>query len=187
VEPWIWIVIALAVVVVIAAALWAFTKKRRSDQLRQGFGPEYDRTVNAYGNRGRAEHELTTRKERVEKLNIRPLEPSERTRFVDAWHSTQARFVDDPNAAIVDADRMIGEVMSARGYPVGDFEARASDVSVDHPDVVSNYRAAHALAIANDQGKATTEDLRQAMVHYRALFEDLLETGQPSRQTTTRR
>jgi hypothetical protein len=181
--PWIWIVIALAVVAVIAVAAWMLTSRRRSEQLRNDFGPEYDRTLNAYGDRGRAERELAARQERVEKLNIHPLDPAERTRFVEQWRSTQARFVDDPSAAIREADQLIGDVMRTRGYPVGDFEARAADISVDHPDVVSNYRAAHALAIANDQGKASTEDLRQAMVHYRALFEDLLET---SRQATAR-
>jgi hypothetical protein len=109
-------------------------------------------------------------------LHIRPLTPSDATRFDGAWRTVQARFVDDPRGAVTEADRLVGEVMAARGYPVGDFEQRVADISVDHPDVVMNYRAAREIATVHAQGKATTEDLRQAMVHYRALFNDLLET-----------
>src|SRR5205823_2940201 len=127
--------------------------------------------------RRRAEAELQERAARVDHLDIHPLSPADRTRFADAWRSVQAQFVDDPARAIADADRLVIEVMRVRGYPVTAFEQRAADVSVDHPEVVANYRAAYAIARRSQEGDATTEDLRQAMVHYRALFEDLLETA----------
>jgi hypothetical protein len=172
---WALVVVAL---VAIAAAAWFFLQKRRTEQLREGFGPEYDRTVEEVGDRRRAESELDARRKRIAALDIRPLTPDERARFADAWQATQARFVDDPDAAIGDADQLVGEVMQTRGYPVGEFEQRAADVSVDHPEVVSNYRAAHRIALDRERGGAGTEDLRQAMVHYRALFDELLETDQ---------
>ena len=161
----------------VAAAAWFFLQKRRSKQLREGFGPEYDHAVREHGDRRRAESDLQERQKRVERLHIRDLSPEERARFADAWRSTQARFVDDPPATIAEADRLVGEVMETRGYPVGDFEQRSADISVDHPHVVTNYRAAHAIAGAQERGEASTEDLRQAMVHYRALFEELLESA----------
>jgi hypothetical protein len=170
------ILLLVVLVVAIGAVAWTMTRKRRSEELRQRFGPEYDHTVEQIGDQRQAEAELAARQKRVERLNIRPLEPAERDRFIAAWRSTQARFVDEPTAAIAEADRLVAEVMRARGYPVGDFEQRAADISVDHPIVLENYRAARRIALANDRGQADTEDLRQAMVHYRALFEDLLET-----------
>lgn len=178
-EPLMAIILVLAVllVLVVAAAVLLFVQKQRTERLRQGFGPEYDRTVRKYDDRGRAESELEARRTRVEQLHIRPLPQEDRARYSEAWRSVQAQFVDMPAAAVTQADRLVSEVMQARGYPVGDFEQRAADISVDHPQVVENYRAAHAIAGTNERGQAQTENLRQAMIHYRALFEDLL-TGQ---------
>jgi FtsZ-interacting cell division protein ZipA len=178
-ETWMWVVIAVAAVVVIAAvAFWLWDNQRRksrSERLQNQFGDEYDRTVDRSGRKS-AEAELMDRQQRVEQMNIRPLSDAELRRFADRWHSTQADFVDEPGGAVAQADRLVGEVMQTRGYPVGDFEQRAADVSVDHPTVVQNYRAAHALAVRHQRAQASTEDLRQAMMHYRALFTDLLET-----------
>jgi hypothetical protein len=181
-----WLVLVAALIVVAAALGWMLTRQRRSERLRENFGPEYDRTVAQLGDQRQAEYDLEQRRQRVEKFHVQPLRPEEQTRFSNAWRATQARFVDDPSGAIRDADDLIAGVMRARGYPVGDFESRAADISVDHPDFVSNYRAAHAFSLANEAGRATTEDLRQAMVHYRVLFEDLLETEQPARQEARR-
>jgi hypothetical protein len=169
--------ILLAVIAaVIIAMVWFATRKRRSDDLREHFGPEYDTAVNEFGGRSQAESELEARRKRVEKLNIRPLGLQDQQRFASSWQATQARFVDEPSEAIVEADRLVGELMQTRGYPVGNFAQRAADISVDHPEVVKNYRAAHDIAMDNERGGASTEDLRQAMVHYKALFEELLET-----------
>src|SRR5918911_5457325 len=174
------ILIAVVVgVLVLAIVVWLFMQKRRTDELRRRYGPEHDRLVRESGDRRRAEATLEQREKRVEQLAIRPLPPDERARFAEAWRSDQARFVDDPSRAVAEADRLVAEVMMARGYPVGDFEQRAADISVDHPRVVENYRAAHAIAQRNEADSAGTEDLRQAMVHYRALFEDLLEAEAP--------
>jgi hypothetical protein len=172
-----WVLVGIIVLAVLLA-LWAvmsFMQRRRSHRLQEGFGPEYERTVHDTGNRRRAESELEDRQKRVEKLHIRPLSPDERSRYSGAWQETQARFVDDPDGSIGDADRLVGDVMEARGYPVGDFEQRTADISVDHPEVVTNYRAAHGIALAHERGESTTEDLRQGMIHYRALFDELLE------------
>lgn len=175
-ESWVWLaLIALALVAGMLAA-WLVLQRRRSAYLRERFGPEYERAVQQIGDRRRAETELERREKRVEQLQIRPLPLSEAQRFADAWRKVQARFVDDPSGAVADADRLVAEVMQARGYPVGEFEQRAADISVGHPDVVEHYRAAHRIALTNERGQATTEDLRQAMVHYRALFGHLLET-----------
>jgi len=130
------------------------------------------------GNVRRAEAALAARAKRVEALHIRPLVPEDASRFSASWRGVQARFVDDPKGAVTEADRLVGEVMAARGYPLGEFEQRVADISVDHPDVVMNYRAAREIALLHGRGQATTEDLRQAMVHYRALFKDLLETDE---------
>ena len=171
-------ILVVALIVVIGVAVWLYTQKKKTEQLRGSFGPEYERAVRETGDRREAEAELEERRERVEKLKIRSLEPREREQFAERWRSAQAQFVDDPAGAITEADRLVGEVMRVRGYPVGDFEQRAADVSVDHPTVVEHYRAAHAIAQRNENGSAETEDLRQAMIHYRALFEDLLEAGE---------
>jgi hypothetical protein len=178
-------VLVLLAIVVIAAAWWYTQQQRRSKQLRQRFGPEYERAVDQYGERGRAEEALTARTERVEQLHIRPLRAEDSARYAESWRSVQSRFVDDPEGAIGEADRLCGEVMQARGYPMGNFEQRAADISVDHPQVVEHYRAAHEVARRSADGNATTEDLRQAMVHYRTLFEDLIETREPARVERT--
>jgi hypothetical protein len=169
-------IIVIAVVVILAAiVVWLLTARRRSMHLRSRFGPEYQRTVSEYGDRTKAERDLERREKRVGKLQIRPLPPATRDRFAEAWRQDQARFVDDPKGAVVDADRLIADLMRERGYPVADFEQRVDDISVDHPHLVENYRAARQIALRQERGEATTEDLRQALVHYRALFDELLE------------
>jgi hypothetical protein len=179
-DTWVWIVIAVAAsVLVVAVAGWtsvARRRARRTEKLREGFGPEYERTVEETGSQRRAEAELEERVERHGRLDIRPLSQEARERYAESWRATQARFVDEPGAAVAEADRLVQAVMRDRGYPIDNFEQRAADVSVDHPHLVENYRAAHEISLSNDRGEATTEDLRQAMVHYRSLFEELLET-----------
>jgi hypothetical protein len=165
---------ALFALVLVGIAAWAYSRRKRSDTLRERFGPEYERAVNEYGDQQVAEQKLRERQERVEGLQLRTLEPEERLRFARAWREVQARFVDGPSEAVDEANRLIKEVMGQRGYPVGDFDQRAADVSVGHADVVQHYRAARDIARRNERKQATTEDLRQAMVHYRALFEELL-------------
>ena len=180
------IVLVVALIAVIGVAVWLYLQKRRSDGLRQSFGPEYDRARADHPDQRSAERALEERKERVEQLRIRALAPAERDRFHERWRSAQAQFVDDPAGATRVADALVAEIMQARGYPVGDFEQRAADVSVDHPRVVEHYRAAHAIAaiaLRTDRGQADTgdtEDLRQAIVHYRVLFDDLLEVEAPA-------
>jgi hypothetical protein len=172
---WATTVIVILVVVAVAEAAWILLQRRRSDHLRRRFGPEYVRTVEERGNRLRAEADLTKRERRVEKLHIRPLPSRDRERFTEAWRRDQARFVDDPKGAVTEADKLVTEVMKLQGYPVSDFEQRVADISVDHAQVVDNYRAADAIARRHERGEATTEDLRKAMVYYRELFNDLLE------------
>ena len=170
----VWMIIAVVAAVAIAG-IWFAMEKRRRLGLRQRFGPEYDRTVQQAGSERLAEAKLEARAKRVERLQIRPLAEPDATRFVETWRKLQARFVDEPSAAVAEADRLVGEVMHARGYPLGDFEQQAADISVDHPVVVTNYRAARDIAQRHARGEASTEDLRQAVIHYRALFEDLLD------------
>ena len=172
---WVWVLIAIGVVLVVALIAWNAYKARKRRRLQDRFGSEYDRAVADAPNRREAESELSEREKRRQELQIKPLAPESRDRYASRWHNTQAQFVDDPEQAVGEADRLIQEVMRERGYPVEDFDQRASDLSVDHPEVITNYRAAHDIARANDRGKATTEDLRTAMVHYRALFVELLE------------
>jgi len=172
------IIVAVVIIAILVAAVWWYSMRQRSAKLQERFGPEYERTVAERGDTRKAEDELTDRQKRVSKLEIKPLAADERRRFNDEWRAVQARFVDDPSAAVRDADTLVGRVMEARGYPVGDFEQRAADVSVDHPMVLEHYRAAHAVALRHAQGQASTEDLRQAMVNYRALFDELLEEQQ---------
>ena len=174
-QTWIWLAIALAVVIV-ALVLTArvLMPRRKSQQLHETFGPEYDRAVSQYHSQSRAEADLQTRQQRVHAMTIRPLTPDERTRFARDWGATQARFVDEPAAATAEADRLVADLMGTRGYPVRDFEQRAADISVNYPHVVENYRAAHASSLASERGDASTEDLRAAMIHYRALFDELL-------------
>jgi hypothetical protein len=168
-----WIIVGVVVVALVVVAL-VVARRRTSAQLRQRFGPEYERTLRETGDVRRTDSALQARAARVERLHIRPLSTEDAQRFAERWRLVQAQFVDDPKAAVTEADRLIGEVMHQRGYPVGAFEQRVEDISVDHPDVVMNYRAARAIAEAHARGEASTEDLRQAMVHYRALYADLL-------------
>jgi len=170
------IVVAIVAALAIIAAVWMFMQKKRTQQLQSRFGPEYQRVIETDGDRRHAEALLVERQKRVEKLDIRPLSSDDQRRFEQAWIREQARFVDDPKGAVAEADRLIGEAMRARGYPMGDFEQRAADISVDHPMVVENYRIAHGIAIRDRRSEAGTEELRKAMVHYRSLFEELLDT-----------
>ena len=169
-----WIIVAIVVVaaLVIGGVLWS--RRRRSEHLKDRFGREYDRTVEATGDRSTAEADLADREKRVEKLDIRPLTAEERRDFGRRWDEVQARFVDDPPRAVAFADALLGEVMKARGYPVSDFDQRAGDISVDHPVVVEHYHKTHDIAVRHERGEASTEDLRQAMIHYRALFDNLV-------------
>jgi hypothetical protein len=175
---WAVVVIVLAVVVLAGVAAWVVLGKRRTQHLREQFGPEYRRTVAERGDQRDAETELRERERRREKLQIRPLERAARERYVESWRGVQARFVDDPEGTIGEADALVTAVMRERGYPIEDFEQRTADISVDHPEVVENYRAAHRISLASAEGRATTEDLRRATVHYRALFEELLDTAE---------
>ena len=173
-STWLWAVLVIAVVIVAMLILVTAIRSRRSERLREGFGPEYDRAIDRAGDRGAGEAELRDRKARHDELELRPLAPLARKRFMDAWQGTQAEFVDDPAVAISDADRLIQSVMLDRGYPIEDFDDRAALVSVDHPRVVERYRRAHTIAIANAGGDTDTEQLRIAMQDYRALFEELV-------------
>lgn len=173
-DPLVTLVIVLAVALV-AVGGWYFWQRRRTEQLQASYGPEYTRAVRETGDRRRAESELIKRKERVDHLEIHPLTMEQFNRFTTEWRSVQADFVDEPKRAVREADALVEDVMKARGYPVSDFEQRAADLSVHHPRVVQNYRAARVIAVRHRSGEASTEDLRQAMVYYRELFEDLLE------------
>lgn len=168
-------ILIVVVILAIAFAAWMFVQKQRTQKLRSQFGPEYDKAVGQHRDRSRAEAALEQRAKRVAQFHIRPLKNDERTRFAENWRKEQAMFVDDPRTAVAHADTLVQEVMKLRGYPVGDFEQNAADLSVDHPKVVTNYRAAHAIAVRDQAGEGSTEDLRQAMVSYRALFEELLD------------
>jgi hypothetical protein len=174
------IFVGVLVVILIALGLITLLWRRRSQRLQEQFGPEYKHAVRKYGDARQAEAELAAREKRVRKLDIRALTHEEQDRFAELWRETQARFVDEPSKAVAEADGSIQEVMQTRGYPVGDFDQRAADVSVDHPNVVTNYRAAREIAARNKRGEATTEDLRQAMMHYRSLFEELVEVAEPA-------
>jgi hypothetical protein len=175
-------IVLLAVVIVLLGAIaCVIAARRRSRHLRARFGPEYSRAVTELGGRWKAERELERREKRVEKLTIRPLSPASRERFVESWREDQAHFVDDPKAAVVEADRLVQEVMRERGYPVADFEQRIDSISVDHPQLVQSYRAAREIVLRHERGDATTEDLRRALVHYRALFDELLEVEEVNR------
>jgi hypothetical protein len=176
--------IAIVVFLMVAAgiAILFSIRKRRTQRLRTQFGgAEYSRAVKEGGNRRQAEAVLDKRTERVEGLHIRPIAPADRSRFVESWARVQARFVDGPGGAVTDADQLLIDVMSTRGYPMSDFEQRAADISVDHPLVLDNYRAAHEAALRQTRGEARTEDLRQAMIHYRTLFEELVNEPEPAR------
>lgn len=173
-----YIIITVVLVLVILGAVLGlvFARRRRSEQLHDKFGPEYDHTVQTMGDEKKAQTELNERQKHVEALDIRPLSVSERERYLADWTAVQSKFVDEPGQAIVDADRLIIEVMQVRAYPVSDFEQRAADISVNYPALVSNYRSARDIAIKNEQHQANTEELRQAMIYYRSLFDELLKT-----------
>jgi len=168
---------AVAVIVAIALSVWLYTSKKRTERLRADFGPEYRRVARAEGDAAAAEKVLQERQARVKKLDIKPLTEQQRNEFADAWETAQAEFVDDPTGAVAHADALLQEVMNVRGYPVADFEQRVADVSVDHPAVVQNYRLAHDIAVKHDHQDVGMEKLREAMLHYRALFADLLHDG----------
>jgi hypothetical protein len=180
-----WILIAgVAVLALIALAAWLFfQKQKRSRGLQQRFGQEYRRTVDELGGRTKAESELKAREKRVERLNIVPLSPSDAARFSEAWNVLQGRFVDNPKGVVVQADQLVRELMLKRGYPMGDFERRAADISVDHPTVVETYRTAQAIVVRDERGEADTEELRKAVVHFRALFDELLEVREARQET----
>jgi hypothetical protein len=173
-SPAILILIAI-VVLAIGVALWMYIRKERTQKLRSKFGPEYDKAVADHKDRGHAESELQKRAARVAKFHIQPLKTDDRVRFTEDWRREQSRFVDNPRAAVNHADTLVRDVMQRRGYPVGDFDQNAADLSVDHPRVVENYRIAHEIALQDAKGLGNTEDLRKAMISYRALFEDLLD------------
>jgi hypothetical protein len=173
------IIILVVVVIVVLAAIVAIVlrQRARSRQLQERFGDEYDLTVGRAGNRRRAESELKQREQRRQQLQLRALEPGERAAFAESWRRTQEEFVDQPVQSVQHADELVTQVMQARGYPVGSFEQQAGTVSVDHASLMSQYRTAHDISNRNDDHRATTEELRQAMTHYRALFSELLEVS----------
>jgi FtsZ-interacting cell division protein ZipA len=176
-DTWVWIVIVAVAAIVVLAVIWSATRAKRSRALKETFGREYDRTVENTGDRRAAEQELLERQERHDELELKPLSPESRDRYVRRWQSTQTRFVDDPKGAVAEADALVQEVMQERGYPTDDFDRRVADISVEHPDLVEKYRTAHGIAQASEQGEASTEDMRQSVRHYRALFAVLLETN----------
>ena len=182
-----WMIAAVILLVLIAGA-WLITRelrRRQSVRLRQRFGPEYSRTLAERGDRTKAEAELLAREKRVERLKLVALTPEDAARFGQAWDALQTRFVDNPRGAVVEADRLVRELMVKRGYPMVDFEHRAADISVEHPTVVEAYRSARAIAVRDQQGQASTEDLRKAVVYYRTLFDELLEVRHPRQASVT--
>jgi hypothetical protein len=184
------IMLAAVAILIVAALAWLYVRNRRSTtaNLRQKFGPEYERAVREHGSERKAEAKLADREKRVETLNIRDLDPMEHERFAKRWESVQSRFVDSPKGAVAEADDLVSLLMKTRGYPVSDFDQRAADMSVAHPRVVENYRSAHEIALRVGKDGATTEDLRTAMIHYRSLFEELAQvptTQVPAAQLPT--
>jgi len=173
-QPWM-IAAGIVALLLIALAAWSIYQKKQSLRLKERFGPEYGRSVDNLGSRSKAETELKAREKRVEQLTIIPLTPSEAARFSLAWKELQGRFVDNPKSAVAQAGQLVRELMLKRGYPMSDFEHRAADISVDHPEVVEHYRAAQVIALRDERGEADTEELRKAVVHYRSLFDELLE------------
>lgn len=177
------VIVAIVVVIAALAAGWLLTMKRRRERLRARFGPEYDRTLHDTGSERRAEAVLADREQRVSSYHIRALSADERARFSDAWRRVQAKFVDDPAAAVTEGDLLVNDVMTTRGYPMADFDKRIEDLTVEHANVVHHYRAAREIAARHSRHQASTEDLRQALVHYRELFADLLDVAHPARRT----
>lgn len=175
-DTWVWIVIGVIVAIVVLGVVLSALRTRRSRSLQDQFGREYDRAVDKAGGRREAERELAERQKRHDELELRPLSQDARERYVQQWQVTQGLFVDDPAGAVSKADELVQTVMRDRGYPVDDFEQRAADISVEHPDLVEKYRTANGIARASERGEASTEDLRHSVRHYRALFVELLET-----------
>ncbi|HEV2579054.1 MAG TPA: hypothetical protein VGU25_17750 [Acidobacteriaceae bacterium] len=175
-DPKVLVAIIVVLAIIVIAAIVISRRRQRSTHLKQHFGSEYDRALQQHGNAAKAEAALAEREERVHKLTIRELPASERAAYADEWAAVQRRFVDDPSMAVNEADRLVNRVMTARGYPMGDFDQRAEDISVNYPTVVQNYRSAREIAVRRSTGSASTEDLRQAMVYYRSLFDELLGT-----------
>jgi hypothetical protein len=173
-------VVVVILVIVVAVALSMRKRKKTTAGLRDRFGPEYERTVREQGSEHKAEAKLADRAMRVERLKIRDLDPTERERFMGQWQAVQSRFVDYPKGAVTEADELVSLLMQTRGYPVADFDQRAADISVDHPLVVDRYRSAHGIALRLGRNEASTEDLRTAMIHYRSLFEDLVQVRAPA-------
>jgi hypothetical protein len=178
----IWVLLAV-VIVLLATVAFLLTRQQRTRRLREGFGPEYDRVVGERGDQRAAERELVSRRQRHDQFEIRSLEPAARSRYIKRWETVQRLFVDEPGAAVDEADMLVQQVMHDRGYPIeDDFEQRAADISVQHPVVVENYRAAHEISARARRGQANTEQLRQSLVHFRALFDDLLTEQQQSHE-----
>jgi hypothetical protein len=176
-------IVIVAVIAAVAVVIaWMYMERRRHERLKTRFGPEYERTLRDAGDVRKAESLLERREKRVSRYKIRPLSTEESRRFGEAWRRVQEKFVDDPAAAVTDGDALVTELMSARGYPMSDFDRRAEDLSVDHPIVIQHYRDARVIAERHSRRAASTEDLRQALVHYRALFDELLEVRQPERR-----
>jgi len=174
-STWLWVVIVIVAAAVVLAVVWAATRTRRTHELKERFGPEYGRVAADAPTKRAAESELREREQHRRELDIRPLDPARRDRYRREWQDVQARFVDEPAGAAAEADVLIQRVMRERGYPVDDFDTRAADISVDHPNVVENYRAAHGIVTAYERGSAGTEELRHAVRHYRELFDELVE------------
>jgi len=186
---WAWVMVVVALVVFAAGASWWIVRQRRQTaELRERFGPEYDHAVKQAGSKSKGEAELLSRKERRERLEIVPLPPEHRERYAAEWEEIQGQFVDAPVAAVARADALVTTVMAERGYPMDAFEQRAAVISVDHPEIVNNFRQAHQIYRKSDDGKASTEELRRALQNYRSLFDDLLDQPQrePQLEGTTR-
>lgn len=176
-DPKVIVAIIVVLAIIIIAAVVIARRRQRSTHLKQHFGPEYERELQQRGDASKAEAVLAEREARVHKLTIRDLPPTERAAYADEWAAVQRRFVDDPSMAVNEADRLVNRVMNARGYPMADFDQRAADISVNYPTVVQNYRSARDIVVRHTGGRASTEDLRQAMVYYRSLFDELLGGG----------
>lgn len=175
------LIVAAIVVLLLIVVAWLVARQQQSKRLRQRFGPEYDRLVAERGDRAKAESELRGREKRVERLKILPLTAADAAKFSQEWGSLQSRFVDNPREVVMQADRLVRDLMVKRGYPMEDFEHRAADISVHHPTVVDTYRLARAIAVRDQRGEASTEDLRKAVVYFRTLFDELLEVRAPGR------
>jgi hypothetical protein len=185
-NTWVWIVIGVIVAIVVLGVVVSALSTRRSRSLQDQFGPEYDRTVDKTGGRRDAERELAERQKRHDELELKPLSQDARERYLQQWQVMQGKFVDDPTGAVSEADELVQRVMRDRGYPVDDFEQRAADISVEHPELVEKYRTANGIARASERGEASTEDLRHSVRHYRALFVELLEEDDGGEDASTR-